>query len=59
MKEIAVLVWLIGLLIGTIGLIMIVINYRVGRPLKKPFIIMAVGCVLAFIIVILNDMGKI
>ncbi len=59
MKKIAVLIWLIGGLIGTIGLIMIAINYFKGRPLKKSFIVMGVGCGLVLIIVALNDMGKI
>ena len=59
MKEISVIIWLIGGLLSTIGLIMLYINYRMGRSLKKPIIIGTIGCGILLTIVTLSEMGKI
>ncbi|HLR34193.1 MAG TPA: hypothetical protein VK071_02565 [Tissierellales bacterium] len=58
MGKTAVLIWLMGILLDIVGLIMLYVNYRMGRSTKKSWIIAIVGFVLIFTIVILNDMGK-
>ncbi len=58
MKTVVTLIWLMGILLVIVGLIMLYVNYRMGRPTKKSWIVAIVGFVLGFTIVILNDMGK-
>lgn len=58
MGKIAVLIWIIGGLMDIVGLVMLYVNYRMGRPTKKSWIIATVGFILGYTIVILNEMGK-
>ena len=59
MKEMSVLIMLIGCLLCFVGPIMLYVNYRMGRPTKKSWIISVLGAVLVLTIVFLNDAGKI
>ncbi len=51
------IIWFIGGILNVIALTMLAINYYRERPLKKYWIMLAIGSALILIILIMDEIG--